>query len=84
MGDGRRKKAAALIEEENEWLFLKKADNCSAWLEDTIYKGWRMPSSEASSWSVHNILAPDWSEGSQGGVKMFPWLMIVMSQVLVT
>ena len=43
-----------------------------------------MPSSEASSWSVHNILAPDWSEGSQGGVKMFPWLMIVMSQVLVT
>ena len=43
MGDGGRKKPAALIEEENEWLFLKKADNCSAWLEDTIYKGWRMP-----------------------------------------
>ena len=41
MGDGGRKKAAALIEEDNEWLFLKKADNCSAWLEDTIYKGWR-------------------------------------------
>ena len=40
--------------------------------------------SEASSWSVHNILTPDWSEGSQGGVKMFPWLMIVMSQVLLT
>ena len=35
-----RKEAAGAIEGENEWLFLKKADNCGAWLEDTIYKGW--------------------------------------------
>ena len=34
------REAAGAIEGENEWLFLKKADNCGAWLEDTIYKGW--------------------------------------------
>ena len=36
----RRKEAAGVIEGENEWLFLKKADNCGAWLDDTICKGW--------------------------------------------
>ena len=37
----RRKEAAGVIEGENEWLFLKKADNCGAWLDDTICKGSR-------------------------------------------
>ena len=64
-----RKEAAGAIEGENEWLFLKKADNCGAWLEDTIYKGWTKLSFRVFSLVIQNESGfligqqRNWSEG---------------------